>query len=576
MEEYIYNPVKEYDSKYRDKFRDVCKDTFQELADASHVDVEANRRLCKEINALKGELDKVSGRLSWMWMLCLALFAAVAAAVLAVFNDTVFGEYRYWVIGAGVAALALALFAVIPKIRSLRGRKGELEAAIKAKKGEAWRQMEPLNQLYDWDLFARMMSKTLPRIEFDPFFTTKRLADLVRTYQWDESFNTGRSIIYSHSGLINGNPFVICRTRKMVMGSKTYTGSKVIHWSAVERGSDGKMHTVHRSQTLTAEVTMPFPEHPEKTWLIYGNTAAPALVFNRTKNTFKHSVGSLSFKWKKWRLERKSRDLDKDYSMGMNEEFEVLFTASDRNDNQQFFLLFTPLAQESMVDLLRDEKHGYGDDFDFHKDNKINIIVADHMQELSLDMNPRQFRHFDFDEAQKLFTGTNARYFRSIYFCLAPLLCVPLYQHMRPLSDIYGREMPTESSYWEHEALANFWGDKHFQHPDCKTANILKTRATRSGDGHVRVDVEAQGYGYVVKIAYISKFGGDGRWHKVPVEYREYYPVTGNGVMSLREELDTCEEQMDAVSRKEFISRKLEEVRGGKGIYRRHTVSSIG
>ena len=62
----------------------------------------------------------------------------------------------------------------------------------------------------------------------------------------------------------------------------------------------------------------------------------------------------------------------------------------------------------------------------------------------------------------------------------------------------------------------------------------------------------------------------------MPVEYREYYPVTGNGVMSLREELDTCEEQMDAVSRKEFISRKLEEVRGGKGIYRRHTVSSIG
>ena len=65
-----------------------------------------------------------------------------------------------------------------------------------------------------------MMTKTVPRLEFDRYFTTQRLADLRKTYGWDDSFNEERSVVYSHSGLINGNPFVICRTRKMEMGTK--------------------------------------------------------------------------------------------------------------------------------------------------------------------------------------------------------------------------------------------------------------------------------------------------------------------------------------------------------------------
>ena len=44
------------------------------------------------------------------------------------------------------------------------------------------------------------------------------------------------------------------------------------------------------------------------------------------------------------------------------------------------------------------------------------------------------------------------------YFALAPLLCVPMYQQIRPQSAIYGNDMPRRSSFWEHEALANFWG----------------------------------------------------------------------------------------------------------------------
>ena len=87
----------------------------------------------------------------------------------------------------------------------------------------------------------------------------------------------------------------------------------------------------------------------------------------------------------------------------------------------------------------------------------INIIIPDHMQELNLDMNPAQYRHFDYEKAKKEFQEINAEYFKAIYFSLAPLLCVPMYQQIRPLEAIYGRGTLKRSSFWEDESLANFW-----------------------------------------------------------------------------------------------------------------------
>ena len=108
--------------------------------------------------------------------------------------------------------------------------------------------------------------------------------------------------------------------------------------------------------------------------------------------------------------------------------------------------------------MLKDNEVGFGDDFDFDKHKMINTIISNHMQELNLDMNPEQYRHFDYDKAKEDFYIINAQYFRAIYFSLAPLLCVPMYQQIRPQHDIYGHGMQRHSAFWEHEALANFWG----------------------------------------------------------------------------------------------------------------------
>lgn len=573
----VYDPLTEYEETFRDRFNEVAKSTFAELAAEANVDVAANKKTCGEIYKNEKNLENVGSRINWLTFLCTVLWiSAVICVVLIIAKWNGLIEDWMWGVAAyAVIAFVLLLWKIHPSLRKLKSERQRLKELVHKLKMEAWDQMEPLNRLYDWDVLTRMMTQTVPRLEFDPYFTTKRLADLIKTYGWDEKFNQGRSVVFSHSGLINGNPFVFVRTRSMQMIRKVYEGHKTIHWTTRERGSDGKYHTVHHSETLTATVTAPYPTYPENTRLIYGNTAAPDLIFNRTKSGLANKIGSISFGLHKRKLRKKARDLQgSDYAMLTNEEFETAFDTHDRNNNQQFALLFTPVAQQSMMKLLQDTQWGYGDDFNFRKRKMINTIEADHLQSLNLDTNPRLYRNFDFEKAKAEFQRINAAYFRAIYFSLAPLLCVPLYQQIRPASDIYGFELPTHSCFWEHEAMANFWGIDHFKHPQCVTNCLLKTEVNRNrkqGD-EATVTVYAHGYRSEQRLTYVDRWGGDGRLHKVPVYWDEYLPVTGEGTMQLKE--DNAEHHFDTqTQRLNFINGLLNESQ--LSLYRRHIASRV-
>lgn len=571
----IYDPLTEYVNVFCDRFKVVSEETFAELAAEANVNIDANHETCRQLYATENVLSSVKTRIGWWTALCVLLWLGVGGGVVALFfNQELESQVLVCIAIAALVAIIFLFVNVHPQLKKLKAERDDLASKAEQLKNEAWEQMAPLNRLYDWDVLTRMMSKTVPRLEFDPYFTTQRLADLKMTYNWDDSFNVERSVVYSHSGLINGNPFVICRTRKMEMGSKTYYGSKTITWTRRERGADGKYHTVRHSEVLTASVTAPYPEYFEKTRLIYGNTAAPDLIFYRKQSGLAGKEDSLSFKWKKHSLRRKARNLtNEDFAMMTNEEFEVAFNTSNRNNNQQFALLFTPLAQESMLKLLEDREAGYGDDFDFDKNKMINTIIPNHMQELNLDMNPDQYRHFDYDKAKADFYSINAKYFRAIYFSLAPLLCVPMYQQIRPLSDIYGRDMERHSSFWEHEALANFWGQEHFKHPSCVTDCILKTEQTQGRGDSSTINVSAYGYRSVQRLTYISKWGGDGRSHRVPVYWDEYLPVTGHGNIYMKEDNDFQDASITQLQRLNHINNVLGQT--NLDLYRRHIASKV-
>lgn len=576
MQKDIYDPLTEYVNVYRHKFKEVAEKTFAELAAEAQVDVEKNRETCRRIYSEEDSLSKVEAGIRWqkVWRVLLWLCVAVGFIVGFTMYD-VLDYVDLLIVGFVIfGALGLLFTDINPKIKEMKSERDKLTAKVDKLKKEAWQQMAPLNNLYDWDVLTRMMTKTVPRLEFDPYFTTQRLADLKATYGWSDSFNAGRSVVYSHSGLINGNPFVICRTRKMEMGTKTYYGEKTIHWTTEETDSDGKTRTVHHSETLVASVTAPYPEYFEKTRLIYGNTAAPDLIFYRKQSGLADSEGSLKFKMKRHSLRKKSRDLSNaDFAMMTNEEFEVAFDTSNRNNNQQYALLFTPLAQESMMNLLKDDKVGFGDDFDFGKQRMINVIFSKHMQSLNLDMNPQQYKGFDYDKAEADFYAINSRYFRAIYFCFAPLLCVPMYQQIRPQEDIYGRNMQQHSSFWEHEALANFWGQGRFKHPSCVTNCILKTEQVQTIGDNSTIKVNAYGYRTEQHLEYVSKWGGDGHLHHVPVYWDEYLPVTGSGMIYLKEDNNFKDDSLTQRQRLGHIHSVLTE--NNLNIYRRHIASRV-
>ena len=566
----------EYVNTFAPRFRQVAKDTFAQLSKEAGVDINANRQTCKQLYKAQGDLKSVKSKLCWTIFLCVVMWGGAIGGGIAIYN--MYDSFESWeivLIATGIATALLLLFWKIqPLIKRLKSeRNGLIEKTTKLEK-EAWQQMAPLNRLYDWDILTRMMTQTVPKLEFDSYFTTQRLADLQEVYGWDGTFNQERSVIYSHSGLINGNPFVLCRTRKMEMGTKTYYGHKTIYWTTRERGSDGKMHTVRHSETLTASVTAPYPGYYEKTRLIYGNTAAPDLKFYRKQSGLANCEGSLSYRWQRRKLRKKSRDLtNNDFAMMTNEEFEVAFDTSNRNSNQQYALLFTPLAQANMLKLLKDNSASYGDDFDFEKNCMINTILPDHIQSIDLDMNPHQYQNFDYDKAEKDFYDINAQYFRAIYFCFAPLLCVPMYQQIRSQENIYGRDMQRHSAFWEHEALANFWGQDHFKHPQCVTDCILKTKKEQTSGDSSSVTVYAYGYRVEQRISYITKWGGDGRTHKVPVYWDEYLPVTGQRRMDIAEDNHYDDAKANQHQRIAHVTEVLKD--SGMDVYRRHIVSKL-
>ncbi len=538
----VYEPLSEYANKYKDLHARNTSDLFEELLAKSGVDEQANVALVRDIRALEADLSKSEGRRSLLVTLnVISIIVAILSAAFSIFGFAddygTGGLDGGWLYG-GLVLLAVVLGLVswkklFPSIRELKSKIDVLRSNLAAKKQEATAQMEPLNSLFDWGMPGRLVHKTVPRIEMDPIFSVGRLRDLERVFNLDDSFNRGRSVVGVQSGEINGNPFVLANTFGFEWTPHEYSGSITIHWTESVRGPDGKRTTVHRSEVLTATVTHPVPEFGNAKFLIFGNVAAPDLVFNREPSELS---GKDPGKWTSSKkralkkLQKKAAAIEdgkvSDYTLMSNHEFEVLFNANDRNNEIQFRLLFTPYAQQQMVNLLNDTKIGYGDDFAFHKSHMINCIVPAHFGSVSFDTSPTQYADYELAVVRRRFNDFNNEYFKGLYFALAPLLTIPLYQYMRSHESIWGDVISRSPSFWEHESLANFHGEDAFRHEASITRNILKTELKSQDGAEQVVAVTAHGFRGEPRVDHVRKFGGDGRWHTIPVEWTEYLPVS--------------------------------------------------
>lgn len=539
MIEDIHEPVENYKSFFKDAHARNTTALFEDLVKKSAVDETANIQTIKELRELELKVNNESS-LSRNWR----ILRGVTIALLVVSICFVLIQYSYW----WLIGLALAFGPLIYKLNKIiaevKSRLAVLENQRDAKRDEAWQQMTSLNQLYDWDIVTKLVQQTVPRIALDAYFTNGRLAELRDTFGLNDKFNHNeRSIIFSHSGVLNGNPFVMARTQDHWMGEKTYHGSLNISWTEWETDSKGNRRTVTKHETLRASVTKPFPNYGNRTFIIYGNEAAPDLSFSRSPSSLSKLEDGFINNWRKKRaenaLEKKSRDLKNNFTVMSNREFDSLFAASDRDHEVQFRLLFTPLAQQEMLNLLQDKGVGYGDDFEFVKQNMINIVEPDHMMSIDISGNPEMFHAYELAHARKFFNDYHNNLFKSFFFGMAPILTIPLYQQHRSHADIYKDVYASKSCFWEHEAIANHFGEKTFQHPNCITNSILKTQSKTESDGTQTVSVTASGYSGKDRVDYVSVHGGDGHNHEVRVDWVEYLDVQRESNIVVKEKVPT-------------------------------------
>lgn len=549
MIEDVYEPLARYRDEFKDEFARRVRGKFEELTAKSGINVSANREQAAVVRRLEKELAAADSRRSAIsfWKRAGFIIGAAAAAVAAV---AVGAENRAAAAIAGAAAaagFAVGCLLVGPMRRArlaVETKKSGLDAAKEA----AWEQMNRLNSLYTWDIPVRLIEATVPRLQFDPFFSAKRLETLRRHCGWDDAFNEDKSILGAQSGVINGNPFVFGEYVRQDWEDETYSGQLTIHWTEWTTDEKGRPQRIRRTQTLTATLTRPKPVYCSQKVLVYGNDAAPALSFSRAPSDLSGLEDGFWTRMRKKRalrkLEKFSRNLNDDsqFTLMGNREFETLFHAEDRDNEVEFRMLFTALAQVQMLLLMNDRDVGYGDDFEFRKSRRINLLVPRHLQQSAIEMKPSDFFDWDYDSAAAKFASMNEKFFKDVYFALAPLLAIPLYQQTQPEGDVWGEVAPEdESSFWEHEANANLHGDEMFRHPDCVTRSILKTRVAARNDGVGEIEVTAFGFRGEKRRDYVPVFGGDGLCHDVPVDWIEYLPVSRTSEMTLSENAEANE-----------------------------------
>lgn len=546
-----YDPLDYYEKVLKDSIKQNAEAYFDKLQDVAKVNIEENRATCKKI-AKEVENNKLSQKRLTNYNLLngFIIFLAFCAGVLMIVSTSLlFVEYienkLTFVIllivssVVFVACMLLIFLYLRKKIKELKSIDEKNKKRLQSLCNEAYGQLKYLNDLFNYYDFNNIVNQTSEMFKLDRNLDPLKLLMVRKCYGLTNEPSQDESIVGVMSGNISTNPFIRIKVLEKSMFNKTYTGSIVISWT--ERVSDGKGHSryVTRTQTLTANVSKPAPNYADATYLIYGNEAAPKLVFSRQPSGIKQNAKENEIdKFVKDKEKKLEKLTQKAISKGgtfqtmANTEFEALFGAIDRNNETEYRLLFTPLAQQNMVEIIT--KSPYGDDFTFYKQKKINIISSIHGRTL-FNFNEEAFRNiYSYDELRTSYVNTMCDLFKSLYFEMAPVLSIPLYQQTD--AGIYNleREFNQHISDYDAESLVNSMNRSAFLPSGASTEQILKVKYRNTIKNADFFNVTSQAFKTVNRVDYIAMMGGDGRMHNVPVPWIEYIPVSKNSVVSIK------------------------------------------
>lgn len=537
----ILEPLKEY-SKYQKQFDDSVDKTFEDLVKKSNIDVEKNRNTVKMYDEADVEYKKEKKKLhtlrGWRsFLIFLTILGGIAAVIggLMIYgaittDSSILAGILTTVIGPFVMIVSILTITLVlnKKIKALKEVVKVLKQNADLILEEAWKQMAPLNKLFNSDITNNLVNELDTVVQVDRYYSVLHEVYLHKYYKFPYFSNDNSSTINMVVGTITGNPFVISRELEVEMGMKTYEGSLVVTWTETRRDSQGKTYTVTHSQTLIATVTKPCPFYDTETFLVYCNESAPDLNFSRKPQA--HGKDDKQIERMVKRGEKKLAKIAEDdmkhgdgsFVAMSDTEFDVLFGAFDRDNENQFRLLFTPLAQRNIIDLVKDSP--YGDDFYFAKQGKLNTIYSHHGDTWDM-LAGRNISSYSVDLAKQIFTNYNCNFFKNMYFMLAPLLSIPLYQQFKPNDMDIDLSSETNIAAREAEMIVNILPDNYIGAKGSATRVIPKVKFISSIGEVDCIMIYAYSYSITTRTDFVPRVAGNGRMYSVPVNWDEYNPL---------------------------------------------------
>jgi hypothetical protein len=272
------------------------------------------------------------------------------------------------------------------------------------------------------------------------------------------------------------------RVKRYDMIMQTYSASKTIY---VGTGQDRRAHVI------TVTYSHPAPSFTQNNTVYFLSNSAPDLSFSSNKSFL-----------------RKNKNPNME-----NSTFNKIFNVN-RDNETQFRLLFTILAQENIVKLY-DEFPGYS----FEKNKKINVIKNTKNFDQNINTNSNNFIHYDYDLFFTQLQDKSKEIFHTIYFLISPILCIPVYQHFPSKITPVVKKTPEISNEQIQTILQNYFDKKNIVNYRSTTDFIISSKITSFTDDITVAEINTNSFVGINKIAYVQN---------TAVRYVEYQPVHKN------------------------------------------------
>lgn len=550
----LLEPVSFYKNTLKQRVHDAACAFYDSIVKKAAINVDENRDTVKKYDNASERLSEAKKRLNKINVLKGFTIFFIVAFLLVGIGLIVYGCLEDELglgLGVGIPSILVGVALIIVICLVINKKQKERRAIVERISKEceqlyglACTQMSPLFQYYDYSTAYEIFDEAVDIINFDKFFDKAKLRYLIEKCDYVVDEDESHSTLYVKSGEILGNPFILKKTKFQVMQNKQYTGSRTVVYTQTYTDSEGHTRTRTVTETLYAHVYKPAPVYGNYTDLIYGNQAAPDLSFSRTPTS--HDA-NMNDKDRDKFLRKKAADLQKMAEDSLkkgryftplaNTEFEVFFNGLDRDNEQQYRLLFTPLAQKNYKELFQTDQ-GYGDDFEFIKRKRTNFISSAHAQSKQLIIEPTDFLSHSHDIAKDLFVDYVNEFFRSLYFDFVPLLSIPLYQQLKTTEYIYETAIESNNTMYEAEMVSNRFDEDTFKNPLSITETILKSHFVEKNGESDKVVVRAHSFAGEDRVDIVPVMARNGVLYDVAVPWIEYIPIHQDNVVQVKK-MDT-------------------------------------